>query len=317
MKIIDQYIYSINKKLPYDSRKEITLEFKSNFLDDLESQFGDNPTEDQVKELISSYGSPSKVANQYNPHRSVIGTGFTDLYFFIAKMILLGLSIAFSVIFVINLFQNNFSLNYIALGFVKLIMNLGSAMMPAIGVLTIVFIVLTRMYKEEIVDLEDNWTPDDLKDIQVGPKVESFFESLFTIVFTSFALIIINAVPYLMSVGEKAFEVSGLTLGHHIDIERFKFYLIFVSVIWIAQIIYHILVLFHGRKTKNISIFEFVVEATNFLLLLVIINDMNLYNDYTSLVGFRGIFSFVAVVSIFELVSMVIKFTKYFITNND
>lgn len=317
MKIIDQYIYSINKKLPYDSRKEITLEFKSNFLDDLESRYGADPSEDQVKELIETYGSPSKVANQYNPHRSVIGTGFTDLYFFIAKMILLGLGIAFSVIYVINLFQNNFSLNFMALGFVKLIMNLGSAMMPAIGVLTIVFIVLTRMYKEEIVDLDDNWTPDELKDIQVGPKVESFFESFFTIVFTSFALIIINAVPYLMSIGEKAFEASGLTLGHHLDIERFRFYLIFVSIIWIAQIIYHILVLFHGRKTKNISIFEFIVEATNLILLLVIINDMSLYNDYTSMLGFRGIFSFVALISVIELISMVIKFFKYFITGKN
>lgn len=316
MKLVDQYIYSINKKLPYDSRKEITLELKSILLDDIESKYGSNATDDDIKDVIKAYGSPAKVANEYNPHRSVIGTGFTDLYFFIAKMIFLGLSIAFFTIYIVNLFEDGLTLQYFALGFVQSIGNLGSAMISAIGLLTLIFIVLTRMYKEDIVDLDDNWTPDDLKDIQVSPKVNSLFESLFTIVFTSFALIILNAVPYFITIGEKSFEVSGLKLGHYIDIERFQFYLIFISFILIGQIIYHILILFNGRKTKSIAIFEFIIEGLNFLLLVVMINDMGLYNNYVSILGFRGILGIVVTVSFFELCSLGFKFVKYFINND-
>lgn len=313
MKLIDQYIYAINKKLPYDSRKEITLELKSLLLDDLESKYGDTPTDEQIKELIKSYGSPSTLANQYNPHRSIIGTGFTDLYYFIAKMIFLGLSIALLITYIINLFNNGFSLDTFAFGFVKILMNLGSTMISAIGLLTIIFIVLTRLYKEEIVDLDENWTPDDLKDIQISPKVNSLFESIFTIVFTSIALILLNAVPYLISLGEKSFEFSGLTLGHYIDIDRFKFYLIFVSIAWISQIIFHILLLFHGRKTKNISIFEIIVEGFNFLLLVTMVQDMSLYTNYNSPLGFRALFLLIAVISFFELFSLVYKYVKYFV----
>jgi len=315
MKLIDQYLYTINKKLPYDSRKEITLELKSLLMDDLESKYGEAPSEEEIKEVISSYGSPSKVANQYNPHRSVIGTGFTDLYFFIAKIILLGLSIAFLTIYIVDIFENGLTLNYLALGFAKLLINIGSAIVPGIGVLTLVFIVLTKLYKEEIIDLDENWTPNNLKDIQVSPKVNSLFESLFTIVFTSFALILLNAVPYFISIGEKLFEITGITLGHHIDIDRFKFYLIFISIAWIGQIIYHILILFNGRKTKNMSILEFVVEGFNFLLLVIMVRDMSMYTNYTSLLGFRAIFSLVAIISFFELFSLGFKYMKYFVNN--
>lgn len=315
MKLIDQYIYTINKKLPYDSRKEITLELKSLLLDDIESKFGQSPSEEEIKEVINSYGSPSKVANQYNPHKSVIGTGFTDLYFFIAKMILLGLGIAFITIYIVDFFGSDFTLSLLATGFAKLLMNLASAMIPAIGFLTIIFIVLTRMYKDEIIDLDENWTPDDLKDIQVSPKVNSLLESLLTIIFTTFGLILLNAVPYFISIGEKLFESSGIGLGHHINIEHFQFYLIFISITWIGQIIYHILILFNGKKTKNISIFEISVEAFSLILLIIMINDMRLYNDYTSYLGFRAIFTITAIISLFELASLCFNYIKYFVTS--
>jgi len=313
MKLIDQYIYAINKKLPYDSRKEITLELKSILLDDIESKYGETPSNDEIKEVINTYGSPSKVANQYNPHKSVIGTGFTDLYFFIGKMIFLGLGIAFIMTYLIGFIESGFTLNYLTLGFAKLLMNLGSAMVPAIGFLTIIFIVLTRMYKEEIVDLDENWTPDDLKDIQVSPKVNSILESLLTIIFTTFGLVLLNSVPYFMSIGEKLFESSGIKLGHHINIQAFKFYLIFISITWIGQIIYHILVLLHGEKTKNISIFEIIITSFSFILLIIIISDSSLYNDYTSYFGIRAIFSFAAIISFIELAAMITKHIKYFV----
>lgn len=315
MKLVDQYIYAINKKLPYDSRKEITLELKSLLLDDIESKYGDTPTDSEIKEVINSYGSPSKVANQYNPHKSVIGTGFTDLYFFITKITLFALAISFTVTYIIDLFKNSFSINYIALGFVKLLMNFGGAIVPAIGFLTIVFIVLTRIYKEEIVDLDENWTPDDLKNIQISPKVDSIFESIFTIIFTSIALVFLSALPYLLSLGEKMFEISGIKLGHYIDGERFGFYLIFIGISWIGSIIFHILILANGRKTKNISIFEFIVEAFNFVVIIIMISDMSLYINYTSYLGFRALFSFVAIISLFELISQVVNYIKYFVIN--
>lgn len=40
MKLLEQYIYAIGKKLPYKSRNEIKMELKSAFLDELEAKYG-------------------------------------------------------------------------------------------------------------------------------------------------------------------------------------------------------------------------------------------------------------------------------------
>lgn len=298
---------------PIIQKKEISLELKSLILDELEVKYGQEPNDDEVKSFIAEYGSPGKVAARYRNDRFVIGSGFTDLYFFIIKMMLLGLSIAFTVIYVMELIAGPISAASLGLGFLTAIGRIAGAMLSAIGTLTIIFIVITRIYKEEIVDLEDDWTPDELKEIELSPKVESSAESIVSIIFLTFFLIIINFAPHLIPLAETSFERSGIMLGHHINMEVFSTYLLMVTLLCIGEIVYHILALFSGRKTRSLALMDLALEILNLVLFIIIVMDMSIYSDYTSLIGFRGIFMIIAVISVFETLSKTYGYIRYFV----
>ncbi len=315
LKLVDQYIYAIRKKLPYNSRKDITSEIRSLILDNIEAKYGDNPTKEQVEEFLSAYGAPSKVANQYRNDRFIIGTGLTDLYFLIMKIILFALSLGFSVEFIVTLFQNKLTAIFISTGLLDLLLNIFNSILPSIGCLTLVFIIITRLYKDQIIDLDEDWTPNELKDIEVSPKVESIFESIFAIIFIIVALVFINISPALITIAENLFETSTLELGHRINIDVFKKYLIFISISWFLDIIYHIFILVSQEKTKAIAIFDIIKESIGLILLSIMVFDSNLFTNFSNALGFRSIFAIIAIIASFELISKIYKFFKFYVFN--
>jgi len=171
---------------------------------------------------------------------------------------------------------------------------------------------LARIYNEETAVLNNDWTPDDLKDVEVSFKVNSVLESVFTIIFTIFALIIVNFIPTLISIAEKSFEKSTLTLGHYVNIDVFKTFLIFISILWIGQIIYHILLLFTGTITRKLALYDLCLEILSGILFISLLTNMNVYSNYSSILGFRAIFALVAVINIIEILSKLYKIFKYY-----
>lgn len=310
MKIIDQYIYSIGKKLPYKNKKDIKLELHSLIWDDIENTYGMSPTEEQVKKIIKLWGSPNSVANRYRSDKCVIGSGFTDLYFLIIKIMFFAISIAFTVIFIISLFQNEITNTLIATGLENIILNIFNAILPGIGLLTLIFMLITRIYKEEIIDFEEDWTPNDLKDIEIGPKVNSILENVISIFFILVTLIVINAAPVLITIAERAFEFSGVKLGHYVVIQSFQFYLVFLSISWIMEIIHHILMLFAQEKTRNISIYSLITNLVGFIIMIFMVLSQSLYTNSNSLLGFRLIFLIIAIINGIELITMTWSFIK-------
>lgn len=312
MKILEQYIYAIGKHLPYDSRQEIKKELHASLLDEIEIKFGDNPSQEDLEAAITSYGSPREVANRYKGDNLVIGKGYTDLFFFISKIIVFALSIAFTTLFVIGLFQGNLDLNKIMIELVKAFGKVINSSLSALGWLTAIFILLTRINQDNYVDLEDEWTPKELKDIKIGPETESKIGSGFAIFFILIFITIINILPHLPTIGENLFDVTGL-LGHNLNIDLFKIYLLPLSIIWFGEIIYHILNLFYGTQSKGIVLYEVILNTIYTVLLIQMFLNASLYLNYTTLVGFRAIFLLVAIISIFETIGKAIKFVKYYI----
>ncbi|MBI9100415.1 MAG: hypothetical protein JEY91_18180, partial [Spirochaetaceae bacterium] len=226
MKIIDQYIYAIGQKLPMKGRSDVKQELKSLLLDDIEAKYGTDPTEEQVNRAIMEFGKPGKVAMKYSGEKLVIASGFTDLYFLIFKIIIFAMAVAFTTIFFVELFTGNQSTTDILKGIGSILLNTYNTSIAGIGMMTIIFILISRFMKESQVDLEEDWTPKELKGIPLGEEAESKLESFFSIFFLLIFIAIISFFPQLLSFAENSFEKSGLILGNRINLDRFTVYAI-------------------------------------------------------------------------------------------
>ncbi len=255
MKLLEQYIYAIGKKLPYKSRNEIKMELKSAFLDELEAKYGKTPpSEADIESLIASHGAPREVASRYKTDNVVIGSGYTDLFFMIMKIIIFALTIAFTVTFVVELLSGDLKNSIMVIEVLKIPGNVISGSLSAFGSLTIVFIILTKFNTDEKINLDEDWKPSELKDIQVGPEEESKVGSAFAIFFILIFVSVINSSPHLVNVAERAFESSGLELGHYIHLETFKYFLIPLTIIWLGELVYHTINIFTGSSRALASI---------------------------------------------------------------
>ena len=313
MKLLDQYIYAIGKHLPFRQREEIKKELRSLLLDEIEAKYGEHPTAAQVEEAIKVNGSPREVAKRYKTSSLVIGSQFTDLFFLIAKIIVFALAVAFTVIFVIELFTQTLSNRDILLGIGKIFLNVFNASFAAFGWLTVVFILITRFSKEgDEFDIDDDWTPKELKDIQIGPEGESKIESAFVIFFILILIAIINTAPHLINLSEQTFELSGLKLGHYVELSVFKTYLLPLTIVWLAELVYHVLNIFIGR-TKQLALFDTLQEIANTAIMFAMAFNMALYVNYQSILGYRAIFLLVAVIGSFETAGKLFKFFRYYV----
>lgn len=315
MKLLDQYIYAIGQKLPYKSRNEIKKELNSLLMDELENRFGSEPTELQIKTIIADYGSPRDVANRYKSNNLVIGRGYTDLYFLIMKIIAFAMSISFTVLFVMGLLQGELTATTIMIDIAKTLGRIFNGTLNGLGWLTAIFIILTMLDNDQFVDLDEDWTPDELKDIQIGPEGESRLSSALTIFFTLIFIIFINAYPQVITVSERSFNVTGL-LGHNVNIEVFKQFLIPLSIIWFITIIYHVFNLFYGNKSRNLALLDLFTEISGTIIMIILATNMNLYSNYTSIVGYQLIFIIIAIISTIEAVGKCFKFVKYYLLND-
>lgn len=313
MKLLDQYLYAIGKKLPFKGRKEIEMELKSLMLDELEGKYGDSPTDDQIETFIASYGSPREVANRYKSDNLVIGSGYTDIYFMIMKIMVLAMTIAFTVTFVVQLLNGEFETNSsIVIGFLTVPLNIFSACLGAFGGLTLVFIAMTRFNNDQSINIDEDWTPAELKDVKVGPEVESKISSAFAIFFIILFIVVINVLPGLISIGERSFETSGIMLQHYINIDVFRSYLLPLTAVWIGELIYHAFNLYNG-PSRTLAFYDLVLEIVSAALIVSIFFDMSLYQDYTGIIGFRSMFGVVGFINVLESFNKTYKFIRYYV----
>ena len=182
MKLIEQYLCAIGRKLPYRGRNDIKAELESLIMDDIEAKYGTSPTEDEVKERLKAFGSPTAVARRYREDKPVIATGLSQMYFFLLKILAGALAIAYFVIFALSLFQGDHTAKAILASFGKSVAGLATGYLCAVGAVSLAFIAATRAKADPKIDLEAEWDPDDLKDIELEEPRPSKADSIVTLV---------------------------------------------------------------------------------------------------------------------------------------
>ncbi len=179
-------------------------------------------------------------------------------------------------------------------------LNAFGAWLSGVGALTLVFIVMSRISRRTV-DLEEDWKVEDLKDVPVGNKMESKAESIFSIAFLLFLIVLMNLYPSIVTLAENAFAKSGLPLGHQIVIEVFRRYVGVLTVFWTAGIVSRVLILQKGEKGIVLEWTEIGLSAAEAVLAGIMLTDRNLYIDAGGWIGFKVIFLIVLVVNLAEI----------------
>ena len=122
-------------------------------------------------------------------------------------------------------------------------------------------------------------------------------------------LVLINVYPEIISVAEESFT-QGIPIGHRINIERFNFYVYFLSATYILDILYNLLSIREEIETKGLKLFNIGVTLFTVILFVIMLNDPSLYLNDIGFVGFKVIFAIIFVVSSIELIGDTIKFFR-------
>lgn len=318
MEMIDKYIYAIGQKLPLKSRNEIKKELASLILDDIEAKYGKKPTDMQINSAITEFGTPGKVAKRYSGAIYVIESGFTDIYYMIMKIMVGAVSVAFFTVFAVSLFTENLGGYGIFRELLKVPLHVIQASISGIGVLTLIFIIVSKFMKDREIDLEEDWSVKDLESINLSDEVESKIESIIAIILIPIFIALINIYPDVMILFENLFEKSGLTLGNRINMELFRNYILIFSGLGLLQILYHVQLLRKENKSKGLYRLDTFISLFNTVFVIIILKqgDLFIYNDInrglftTSTIGFKVMILIGLIIGIAELMSKLIKYIR-------
>ncbi len=189
--MIERYLYDVAKRLPEDIREDVKNELRSN----IEDMLSDNPSEEEIENVLLEMGSPAKLAVKYHPNpRYLISPELFDDYFTALKIaagvlavLLAGLAI-FKIIF--GEIGDQSIVELVATIVTSFITGAMSGIVYAFFFVTIVFSCIELVVRKKGIM---NWSPKNLPEIPANTKMiikrgDTIAETFFTILFISIFL---------------------------------------------------------------------------------------------------------------------------------
>ncbi|MFP4013723.1 MAG: hypothetical protein ACLFVQ_06530 [Chitinispirillaceae bacterium] len=317
MNLVENYLYLIRQQLPLRVRYDITSELRSLLLDDIEHRFGSDADNDQVMEVLKSFGNPYEVAKRYSDFRPVIAPVLADLYFLLLKVILGALSLAFLIMTIIGAFQGELYEGGVLGGVLFFLKHLIPAYLSATGIVTLGFIGATRLpaVSERIAKGED-WSFDELKDVDIDnhDTSPSIKEGILILIGVLAFGTMIHSFPHVTTALEEILLQNGIRIEHRLAVDVFLQYMRILVLLWAGSILSGML--FLRKKTNSVlsTVVEHTFKIATLLLFYRMVSDYNLYTDYTGLIGFRIVFIAAAVILTVEfiLTSMKAAYKKFY-----
>jgi hypothetical protein len=322
-KLIEQYITAVSYKLPLGRRKDIKDELRSLLMDELEDRFGPDAGEKEAETVIRDFGSPSEVAARYRGSGRIIAESLHDIYFTLLKIVLFALSIAFTVIFVLKLVTENPTGTDLLVEILRVPGGIIQGWLSAVGLITLIFMVLTRKFGDKIGEkppFDSSWSIKDIRDIELEKERPSTVGTVISITGGGIFAVLAVTYPEIISLFERLFEVSGIGLGHHINTGMFRWFAFGILALWIASSVVELLMLRRGEKTEPLRRGEGIINALEAVLFIIMAVTPGLYRSAAERVdvsgitiqapdpiGFRLIFLLVAVVALGETIAWIVK----------
>lgn len=185
MDLIERYIAEVGRHLPAKNRSDIQAELRSSLVDSLEARAGENPSEDDIAQMLKEFGAPRKVAASYWPEgQYLIGPRLYPLFEMITGIVLTVLVIVQLVLFGITAVFNPENLRPL-----EFLATFASSVISAFGSVVLVFAVLQRLdVRPETEEEAQAWDPNDLPapaEVTTINRSGIFAETVFTLIFVA------------------------------------------------------------------------------------------------------------------------------------
>ena len=193
MNLINRYVYAVIRYLPEGIQEEVSLELRAH----IEDMLSDEPTEEEIKEVLKNLGNPQDLAEEYQPNkRYLIGPKYYDQYLKTLKCIM--------AIVVVNLLIVN-AFDWVSTELTAFQLFLSLIGVPIQGIIqssfwvTLVFLLLEK-YNVPF-DENENWSIDNLPEVpEIKTKKISRFDTLVSLIFTIFIFMLLYFSPHLISI---------------------------------------------------------------------------------------------------------------------
>ncbi len=158
--LIERYVYAVTRRLPENQREEVAKELRAN-IDDM---LPENPTEEEIEQLLISLGHPRKLANNYREKdRYLIGPEWMDDYLMVLRIVVIILASIGLVTGMIDAILNPEAVGVIGKIFEVFFRAIASAMEAAFSaftIVTLVFIGVSNLVKHRGDKLDLKWLPE-------------------------------------------------------------------------------------------------------------------------------------------------------------
>lgn len=195
MNILNAYLEETRQHLPLKNRDDIIAEIRSVLMDMIEERNpnpGSTPDETTVKAVLSAYGSPRKVAQQYSLHQHLIGPQIYPVYLQVLKIVLIVITAINILGLTIAIISGSAAENGIFLTAFETVGGLFSSLFITFGIVTLSFTLIERFAPQEWqAEFEDDWSPDELEE-KVDQKRVKIPSLAVEITFGIFLIVLLN-----------------------------------------------------------------------------------------------------------------------------
>ena len=200
MKLIDLYVAEVGRHLPAKNREDIEKEIRSMIEDMLDEQTGgQEPSEDQVVEVLTKLGPPDKIAESYQPSRYLIGPELFPSFVTTARIVL-AITIFFSLLGMgVSLGKSAPGLDSFGESLIEAFANLIQSLFTSLGVVVLIF-GLIQWFAPKVKSTTTPWDPRKMKAVPDGDRVK-IGEAVTEIVFSALAIILFNFFPQYAGAG--------------------------------------------------------------------------------------------------------------------
>ncbi len=282
MKLIDRYIYAVTKHLPEDMREDVAKELQSN----IEDMLPENPSEEEVYQVLQKLGNPWNLANEYKPQKKyLIGPGYYDQYISTLKLVIGICVVLFALIGAISNGVDMAGKGIDLTNYSKLFSGLISSVVEGAiqGALwvTLVFAILERSGVESghFPFSGKDWTPKDLPELPMpNQKLISRKETVGSMCFTIFFTVIFCFKPELIAIYIKNDSINtGVTPLFNID--RLQLFIPFILLLALMQLVLFVWKYLKGSWNVPLAIANTVYNVASCIILTVMVTDKTIFNQ--------------------------------------
>jgi hypothetical protein len=175
MKFLNVYLDETRHNLPLNNRDDIIAEIRSVLMDMIEERNpnpGSSPDEATIKAVLSEFGSPRKVAQQYSTHQHLIGPQIFPIYLQVLKIVLIVVTALNVLGVIIAIISGSTANNGFFITTLETIGGLTGSLFTAFGAVTLSFALIERFAPQQWqAEIEEEWSPDDLKKVEDKKRI--------------------------------------------------------------------------------------------------------------------------------------------------